>query len=295
MDDKHSKVILQVERAASDLRRGNHVIIKSEQDWLVGAAEYFPELPILTTLPLANNLMKLAGLLPQTVGKPYIPDQHDDYLAVTADAINHYREALSESLRKVSEANVPLIHDEHARIIAFRSPFGHDEHLAILIGQPEKQESPLVRLHSSCITGDVLGSLKCDCGNQLQKAFAEIKKAGHGIILYLNQEGRGIGIANKLRAYRLQEAGMDTVEANHALGFEGDERDFSIAANMLKAMGIFSITLLTNNPEKMKSLAIYGIKVVKRQSLLTLANTHSKGYIDTKALKMGHILGELDE
>ncbi|MEI7668843.1 MAG: GTP cyclohydrolase II [Pseudomonadota bacterium] len=296
MDDKYLNFILQVERVASDLRRGNKVILQTnDKKFLISSVEYHDSKNIIHD---SNNpavkLMKIAGLLPQANKEEY-SEEDNFFLTVSEEAINSYPEAIANSLEKVSESNVPLKDAENTRIIAFRPRFGHDEHLAIIIGEPEKINAPFVRIHSSCITGDVLGSLKCDCGNQLQKAFEMIKKQQNGIILYLNQEGRGIGIANKLRAYKLQEKGLDTVEANHALGFEADERDFRIAANMLQQIGVKKITLLTNNPDKIKSLAVCGIEVLERKSLLTKTNVFSADYISTKALKLGHILGKIDD
>lgn len=280
-----------MERAASDLRRGTPVILIQEngKQLLVGAGEYGAEgTEIRDKDHPAVTLMKIAGLLPVAVMMENSP--FSDVLKVQETAIMHYKEALSTSLIKVSEAAVPLQQAENARIIAFRPRFGHDEHLAILIGKPQQQKAPLVRLHSSCITGDILGSLRCDCGSQLQKAIATISTEKHGVILYLNQEGRGIGIANKLRAYRLQDSGMDTVEANEALGFEADERDFAIAAQMLKMLGIKNITLMTNNPHKMKILAEQGVEVLERRSLMTEVNAYNAHYMDTKMKKLGHHL-----
>ncbi len=165
---------------------------------------------------------------------------------------------------------------------------GHEEHLAVIVGDINSVQAPLVRLHSSCVTGDIFASLRCDCGPQLHMALRAIAQEGVGAVLYLSQEGRGIGIANKLRAYALQDAGMDTVEANLALGFEADERDFAIAAGMLKQLGINAVTLLTNNPLKQEELAKYGITVAARRDVSTRPTQQNKAYLDTKAVKMGH-------
>jgi len=236
------------------------------------------------------KLLKIAGLLPQAIIGKVSANHAKDLLTVTSDAIAHYPKALAVSLQRISEAHVPLKNAENARVIAFRPRFGHHDHLAIIIGEPEKQAAPYVRLHSSCVTGDVLGSLRCDCGNQLQKALEIANKNKHGVILYLSQEGRGIDIANKLRAYALQDQGMDTVEANESLGFLADERNFAVAAEMLKQLGISRLILMTNNPAKIKALAEYGIEVVRREPLVTEKNIHNKKYLDTKALKFGHHL-----
>ena len=283
--EQSSRIILQVERAASDLRRGQAIILEQEgKKYIVKAGEYQPEHQQNTDNIFATKLLKIAGLLPQAIIEDYSPNQ--DLLTVSAEYINNYPLALASSLEKISEARVPLKLAENARVIAFRSRFGHDEHLAIIIG--EIGESCFVRIHSSCITGDVLGSLRCDCGNQLQKGLEIIAKQGSGVIIYLNQEGRGIGIANKLRAYCLQDEGLDTVEANEALGFAPDERDFALAAEILRQIGVKEVTLITNNPAKIKALEFYGIKILNRESVVTEINQHNQGYIDTKISKMGH-------
>jgi GTP cyclohydrolase II len=282
--------VLEVERAASDLRRGQPVtLVDAENNRLhVRSGEHFPEIPALTDPHHpAVRLLKLAGLLPRAVVESLSAD-NPSMLTVTASAIAEYPAALAESLVQVSEAVVPLTGATDARIIAFRPRFGHEEHLAVIIGDPTKQSAPFVRIHSSCVTGDVFGSLRCDCGGQLKKAVEIIADEGGGAIIYLSQEGRGIGIANKLRAYTLQDKGLDTVEANEALGFAPDERDFAIAARMLAMLGLTRITLLTNNPEKIEAIVVHGIKVVNRVPLVMESNAHNERYLDTKALKMGH-------
>lgn len=292
MDSKSSYSILQVERAASDLRRGQAVILSgAKESLLVSAGEYVPEKTVISdgNHP-AVKLLKIAGLLPQAVIGKVTPENKKNLFTVTAEDIENYPESLAVALEKVSEAQVPLKNAENTKIIAFRPRFGHLEHLAIIIGNPVKEAIPYVRLHSSCITGDVLGSLRCDCGSQLQQAIEKIEQHAYGIVLYLSQEGRGIGIANKLRAYALQDQGMDTVEANEHLGFLPDERDFAIAAEMLRQLGVGRIVLMTNNPAKMKALAEHGIEVVRREPLVTKRNTHNNRYLNTKARKLGHHL-----
>ena len=149
--------------------------------------------------------------------------------------------------------------------------------------------APLVRVHSSCVTGDLLGSLRCDCGSQLQLALSQMKEAGAGILLYLHQEGRGIGITSKLRAYALQERGLDTFAANEQLGFSEDERDFSIAGELLKALGHTRIRLLTNNPDKIDAFDVSGITITERLPLITPSNTHNHAYLEAKKIKRGHL------
>ncbi|MGB5068626.1 MAG: GTP cyclohydrolase II, partial [Albidovulum sp.] len=167
---------------------------------------------------------------------------------------------------------------------------GGEEHYAIEIGQPPRDGPVLARLHSACFTGDLLGSLKCDCGPQLHTAMSMMGDEGAGILLYLNQEGRGIGLANKMRAYSLQDQGFDTVEANHRLGFEDDERDFHLAAALLKRLGFASVRLLTNNPAKIRMMEANGIAVTERVPLKAGRGPLNDGYLATKAAKSGHLL-----
>ncbi len=193
-------------------------------------------------------------------------------------------------LSPVISARVPLEVSEAGRLHIFRPDDGSEEHYAIEIGQPDRSLPALARLHSACFTGDLLGSLKCDCGPQLRGALAQMGAEGAGVLLYLNQEGRGIGLANKMRAYSLQDQGFDTVEANHRLGFEDDERDFRIGANILKKMGFSSVRLLTNNPAKVAMMEQSGVAVAERVPLKVGENRHNAAYLDTKAKKSGHIL-----
>jgi len=199
-------------------------------------------------------------------------------------------QAEASPLSPVISARVPLEVSEAGRLHVFRPDDGSEEHYAIEIGQPDRTAPALVRLHSACFTGDLLGSLKCDCGPQLRGAMAQMGTEGAGVLLYLNQEGRGIGLTNKMRAYSLQDQGFDTVEANHRLGFEDDERDFRIGANILKKMGFSSVRLLTNNPAKVAMMEQSGISVTERVPLKVGENRHNAAYLDTKAKKSGHIL-----
>ncbi len=187
-------------------------------------------------------------------------------------------------------ATLPLEAAADAKIVMFRQPANREEHFAILVGKISPQIPPLVRLHSQCVTGDILGSLKCDCGLQLQAALKKMQEAGGGVLLYLAQEGRDIGLLNKIRAYALQDAGLDTVDANHRLGFETDERVFSPAAAMLKALGITTIKLMTNNPDKLSQLEKYGIFIDQRISLSLPTNPHNHNYMETKKMRTGHMI-----
>jgi GTP cyclohydrolase II len=203
--------------------------------------------------------------------------------------------ALAEALRAdrthapVSAARLPTVAAEAGRVHVFRTDDGSAEHYAVEVGRPDSAQPVLVRLHSACFTGDVLGSLKCDCGPQLRAAMAAMGEGGGGVLLYLAQEGRGIGLANKLRAYALQEAGLDTVEANHWLGFEDDQRDFRIGAQLLHRLGVARVRLLTNNPAKVEVLARQGIEVVERVPLWVGRGAQNERYLATKAAKSGHL------
>jgi GTP cyclohydrolase II len=200
-------------------------------------------------------------------------------------------QALGQSepqLQRVSDAHVPLSVADHSTLVLFREMNSSAEHVAILFGEPDVNEPVAVRLHSSCMTGDLWGSLRCDCGPQLQRAMGYLAGSS-GILLYLSQEGRGTGLANKLRAYRLQDAGLDTIDADHHLGFRGDERDFRIAVSMLHSLGVARVKLLTNNPKKIQALRAGGIEVVERLALYLPTNAHNRRYIQTKRDRAGHL------
>lgn len=216
-----------------------------------------------------------------------------DILAVTAsDALAHcYSEP---QLQRVSEAEVPLELAPNARFVVFRETGLTREHLAILIGHPEQWEPHVpVRLHSACLTGDLFGSMRCDCGSQLRTSVAKINKRGGGVLLYLAQEGRGIGLANKLRAYQIQSNGLDTVDADQALGFDQDERHYDVARNILAQLGITHINLLTNNPAKVEALDRDPIHVAGHISIYGRITRQNRDYLTTKAQKAGHWLDVL--
>jgi GTP cyclohydrolase II len=243
----------------------------------------------------AVALAKLAALLPAALVLPLaaaeaaLARRRTDFATVdTAEVLT--RRAAMAGLTQVAEARVPLAEAEDARLIAFRPGDGGTEHLAILIGSPGPGGPALVRLHSECFTGDLLASLRCDCGDQLRGAIAAITEAGGGVLLYLAQEGRGIGLVNKLRAYQLQDAGFDTIDANEQLGFDADERVYLPAAEMLRQLGLGSVRLLTNNPDKVAALERYGIRVIERVPHIFPANGHNERYLRTKATRSGHLL-----
>lgn len=227
----------------------------------------------------ALKLARIAGLLPALW-----------VLADAAEAASIDAEAISGAASRVTlaaRARLPLAEIPETQIGVFRAADG-EEHVALIVGA-FAGKPPLVRLHSECLTGDVFGSLKCDCGLQLKEALRLIGDAGGGVLLYLRQEGRGIGLANKLRAYALQDRGLDTVEANIRLGFDDDERGYANAAAMLRALGIDSVRLLTNNPAKVDGLERAGIRVVERVAHHMPTNPHNADYIATKRAKSGHL------
>ncbi|CCG41626.1 GTP cyclohydrolase II [Magnetospirillum molischianum] len=234
-------------------------------------------------------LAKLARLLPAAVIVPLSESVPDNAVIVESEDILQHQIAVARSLSPVAEARVPLDQAENVRIIAFRPSDGGIEHLAIVIGDPDPDQAVLCRLHSECFTGDLLGSLRCDCGDQLRGAIGEIAAAGSGVLLYLAQEGRGIGLVNKLRAYQLQDAGFDTLDANLQLGFDDDERIYLPAAQMLDRLGIHRVRLMTNNPAKVAALARHGIDVAERVPHIFPSNDHNQGYLLTKATRSGHL------
>jgi GTP cyclohydrolase II len=248
----------------------------------------------------AIALAKLARLLPAVLVSRLRPGglalaRARGLVTVHIDDILAYPNASAAGLTRVAEARVPLEGAPDARIVAFRAPDAGIEHLAILVGQPTRAGlplgAPLVRVHSECFTGDLLGSLRCDCGPQLRGAIERMAQEGAGVLLYLAQEGRGIGLVNKLRAYALQDRGMDTVDANHALGWAADERNFLIAATMLDALGVTAVRLLTNNPDKVAALSACGVNVVRREAHVIAPNGVNDGYLGTKVRRLGHYLG----
>jgi len=243
-------------------------------------------------------LTKLARLLPSAVTAPIVsPDAEDlarwalrhDTVLIDAGDIFQYERTTARSLSLVSEARVPLADAEDTRIAAFRPQDGGIEHLAIIIGSPNPREPVLTRIHSECFTGDLLGSLRCDCGDQLRGAIAEISATGAGVLLYLAQEGRGIGLVNKLRAYTLQDDGFDTIDANEQLGFDADERVFLPAARMLQILGFNRVNLMSNNPQKVAGLEACGIHVTERVTHAFPSNKHNEGYLRTKVARGGHL------
>jgi GTP cyclohydrolase II len=232
----------------------------------------------------ALRLATLAGILPAFFIAP-TDNAADTGLKIAASDIDLHEDATRLTI--ATRAHLPVKGAENAEIVAFRTPEMPSEHVALVVGAPSGRP-PLVRLHSECLTGDVLGSLKCDCGPQLDAAIAAIAANGWGVLLYLRQEGRGIGLINKLRAYALQDQGFDTVDANTRLGFAVDSRNFSVAARMLSLLGQRSVRLLTNNPAKVAALGAAGVDVVERVPHILPANPHNEQYLATKRDRTGH-------
>ncbi len=242
----------------------------------------------------AVDLTKFSRLLPAALTTPIAGDALDfakqhDFLSVSSGDVAGYSYAATELTPSEISARVPLQGAEDARFVAFRPADGGKEHIAIIIGDPDPSEPVLARLHSECFTGDLLGSLRCDCGDQLRGAVEAIAQDGGGLLLYLAQEGRGIGLANKLRAYRLQDTGFDTIDANEELGFGADERVYAPAAGILHRLGFSRIRLMTNNPIKLSALAEHGIEVVDRITHAFPSNGHNEHYLETKATRSGHM------
>lgn len=239
-------------------------------------------------------LCKQAHLLPAALVVPVSRETLADLVAAAGITVLAAADVPASGpapvMTEIASARVPLAVSELGRVRVFRPRDGSEEHYAVEIGSPDRAAPLLCRLHSACFTGDLVGSLKCDCGPQLRAALAQIGAEGAGVLLYLNQEGRGIGLANKMRAYTLQDQGFDTVEANHRLGFEDDERDFRIGANMLRLMGFSSLRLITNNPAKVARINHCGLTVVERVPLKVGRTAFNAHYLDTKAAKSGHLL-----
>lgn len=281
------------------------VPVDADMRWLRAVADPSDDLRVPMKGPLVSlrggdvalhcagiAMAKSAQLLPAVLMVPIadglaLAARHGLTLITLTDCADLYRLA---PFKSVVSAGLPMAAANAGRLHIFRPDDGGAEHYAIEIGRPDRSKPVLARLHSACFTGDVLGSLKCDCGPQLQTALAQMGAVGAGVLLYLNQEGRGIGLANKMRAYSLQDQGFDTVEANHRLGFEDDERDFRIGAAILQNMGFSQVRLLTNNPKKLTMLESCGLTVTERVPLLVGQTAQNRDYLATKAAKSGHLL-----
>ena len=256
----------------------------------------------------AVDLMRLAGLRPagalceimaEDGSMARVPElvevarRHDLRIVTICDLIE-YRRRTEKLVRRVAEASLPTRYGEF-RLIAYEGTLDGSQSVALVMGEPASEERVLVRVHSQCVTGDVFGSLRCDCGDQLAEALRMIAGAKHGVFLYIQQEGRGIGLVNKVRAYALQDRGKDTVEANVALGFPADLRDYGIGAQILADLGLRSIRLLTNNPRKIIGLRAYGLEIVERVPIEIPPNRRNVHYLRAKRDKLGHLFTALDD
>ncbi|MET0393420.1 MAG: bifunctional 3,4-dihydroxy-2-butanone-4-phosphate synthase/GTP cyclohydrolase II [Chitinophagaceae bacterium] len=251
----------------------------------------------------ATDLARLAGFPPPYGGvlveimnddgsMARLPDllevaQKFDFKIISIKALIEYRIKRDSLIEEIVRVDMPTKYGDF-KLVAYKEKNSSSEHLALLKGTWEKDEPVLVRVHSSCFTGDILGSLRCDCGEQLHKAMEMVQKEGKGAIIYMNQEGRGIGLLNKLKAYQLQEEGMDTVEANLHLGFQMDQRDYGIGAQILRSLDITKLRLMSNNPKKRVGLIGYGLEIVENIPIQVKPNPHNEKYLQTKKEKLGH-------
>lgn len=242
--------------------------------------------------------LKPVGVLSLLVNEKKQPMQLEEIMAfstknnipiVTVESIIRFRNMTESLVKKAAEANLPTIHGDF-KMVGFENAITGEHHVALVKGDIGPDDEVLVRVHSECLTGDAFGSLKCDCGEQLHVALDKIEKAGKGVLLYMRQEGRGIGLINKIKAYHLQDQGLDTVDANIALGFEEDLRDYGIGAQILKDLGVKHMKLMTNNPLKISGLSGYGLDISSREPIILNHNEKNEAYLRTKQKRMGHLL-----
>ena len=293
---KTVKKIIDPEARPEDFRRPGHVFpLRSVPGGVLRRAGH---------TETTTDLARLAGLIPagwcceimdddghmmRTPKLMEFADKHGLKI-ITVKSLIEYRKKTECFVEKIAEADLPSKYG-HFRIHAYESKLDGKCHLAIMKGDVRGKKDVLVRVHSECLTGDALGSMRCDCGEQLATALKKIEAEGCGVVLYMRQEGRGIGLANKMRAYELQDQGKDTVEANVLLGFAPDERDYGIGAQILSDLGLSSIRLMTNNPAKRAGLEGYGLSITERVPLVMPVNEYDRNYMKVKSSKMGHILG----
>ena len=247
----------------------------------------------LTPAGVCCEIMNKDGTMARLPQLKIFARKHGLKIISVADLIA-YRYRHERLVQRVAEAKLPTPFGDF-KVIAYKSSTDPSEHLALVMGDVATDEAVLVRVHSQCLTGDVFHSLRCDCGEQIEMSMKKIAEEGRGVVLYMRQEGRGIGIHNKIKAYALQDEGMDTVEANISLGFKADHRDYGVGAQILADLGIHSMRLMTNNPKKISGLESYGLKIVEQLPITTKPNPHNRKYLSTKQKKMGHLLKVPDE
>lgn len=288
-------LLVSPESTAQDLIRPGHVFPLEAMEGGVlrrpGHTEAAVDLARLAGLRPAGVLCEVLREDGEMARRPelFAFARHHGLCITSVNEIAHHRRRTEKLIQLQEEIHLPTVFGDF-RLRMYYSQVDDKHHLALIMGTPGEHSSPLVRIHSECLTGDAFGSLRCDCGSQLQVALKLIAAHGCGALLYLRQEGRGIGLAQKIRAYALQEEGLDTVEANEQLGFEADARDYAVAAQILRDLGISNCQLLTNNPRKVSGLEEYGIKVLDRIPLVQPPTAHNERYLRTKRTKLGHLL-----
>ena len=292
---KTIQVLLDPETRPTDLRRPGHIFpLRAKPGGVlrrVGQTEAAVDLARLAGLPPVGVICEILNADGGMARRPELEEfaKEHDLRFITVAQLVAYRLTKTRLVKRIAEADLPTDFG-HFRVIGYQSMIDQREHIALVKGDPAGKENVLVRMHSECMTGDVFASLRCDCGEQLEAAMRRIEKEGHGAIVYLRQEGRGIGLGNKLKAYALQDEGMDTVEANESLGFRADLRDYGIGAQILLDLGLRSIRVLTNNPKKIIGLDGYDIEITARVPLPVEHNEHNEHYLATKRSKLGHLL-----
>jgi len=296
---KTIKVIMDLATNAEDLVLPGHMFpLRAREGGVLvrsGHTEAVVDLARLAGLYPAGVICEILnedGAVARLPQLEVMSEQHGIKIVTIADLIT-YRRRHERLVHRVTEAKLPTKYGEFTAI-AYKSDIDPDEHLALVMGDISTEEPVLVRVHSECVTGDVFNSLRCDCGEQIALAMQSIAEEGRGVFLYMRQEGRGIGFRNKIRAYALQDKGLDTVEANLSLGFAPDLRDYGIGAQILAELGLHGIRLLTNNPKKVVGLEGYGLKVVETIPIITSPNPYNRDYLETKQKKLGHLLQRPD-
>ena len=292
---KTIQVLADPNTRPGDLRRPGHIFpLKSRPGGVlrrVGQTEASVDLARMAGLPPAGVICEILNPDGTMARRPQLElyVQEHGLKFITVAQLVSYRLTKERLVKRIAEADLPTEFGNF-RIIAYQSPIDDREHVALIKGDIDGKDDVLVRMHSECLTGDVFGSIRCDCGYQLEAAMRQISEAGQGAIVYLKQEGRGIGLHNKIRAYELQDQGHDTVEANRVLGFKPDLRDYGIGAQILLDLGLHKIRLLTNNPRKIIGLEGYSLEITGREGLQTNPGRHNREYLETKRSKLGHLL-----